>query len=462
MGAGGSAKYEVDDEARGKKKAHESRGFTIRVAPASNKVEEIDMPRTPSDPKRILMSADVGGTSSRFYAFEAPHGTVEPRECASIPKDRLIYKMKFKNEKFESFTAVVQAFLKAAGLEQTPPAIACLAVAGVVVDNTCSFVNLGWVIDAEKLQEETGITQIALINDFVAQGYGILTLDIQTECDIMQDAEPLAGAPIAVLGAGTGLGEAFLTTSENDDYEVWPSEGGHAEFAPRQDGSSQLEFEMVQYLQIKYSLKHRISCERVISGRGISNIYHFLAWKYPEKVNRVVHRRFMGPIEGPQTNDPAVIVEAATSGECGLCQQTMDMFVGAFGAEAGVMGLKYMPFGGLYLTGGVTSKTRDFILGNQGRQSHFMESFLDKGRVSGMLTRIPVYLVRGEDLGERGAVLKATRLWQESADLPIRRKSQRGTMSTSGTLQIQRQISPASTLQRQNSPASLPSVAENA
>eukprot|EP00747_Dinoflagellata_sp_TGD_P025252 gnl/TRDRNA2_/TRDRNA2_131124_c1_seq2.p1 gnl/TRDRNA2_/TRDRNA2_131124_c1~~gnl/TRDRNA2_/TRDRNA2_131124_c1_seq2.p1 ORF type:complete len:426 (-),score=92.19 gnl/TRDRNA2_/TRDRNA2_131124_c1_seq2:86-1363(-) len=425
MGAGGSAKYEVDDEARGKKKAHESRGFTIRVAPASNKVEEIDMPRTPSDPKRILMSADVGGTSSRFYAFEAPHGTVEPRECASIPKDRLIYKMKFKNEKFESFTAVVQAFLKAAGLEQTPPAIACLAVAGVVVDNTCSFVNLGWVIDAEKLQEETGITQIALINDFVAQGYGILTLDIQTECDIMQDAEPLAGAPIAVLGAGTGLGEAFLTTSENDDYEVWPSEGGHAEFAPRQDGASRLQFEMIQYLKIKYSAKCRISCERVISGKGIANIYSFLSWKFPEKINKDVNRRFLGPIEGPMKNDPAVVVQAAMDNECELCSQAIDIFVSAYGAEAGVMALQYMPFAGLYLTGGVTSKTRDFILGKMGQPGHFMDSFLDKGRVSKMMLRVPIYLVRGEDLGERGVMLKVQRLFLEAVR---RRKRASGHM----------------------------------
>merc|ERR1719221_1342315 len=192
----------------------------------------------------------------------------------------------------------------------------------------------------------------------------MLTINPREDCDVLQNVPPVESAPIAVIGAGTGLGEAFLTTGLNTDYEVWPTEGGHAEFAPRQDGSSKLEFEMIQYLQIKYSAKARISVKRVVSGRGLGNIYEFLAWKYPEKVNRAVHQRFIGPLEGPRTFDPAAITDGANSGECELCKQAVQMWCGAYGAEAGVVGLTYMPFGGLYITGGVTSKLRSWLLGD--------------------------------------------------------------------------------------------------
>mmetsp|Transcript_11568 Transcript_11568/g.24365 ORF Transcript_11568/g.24365 Transcript_11568/m.24365 type:complete len:411 (-) Transcript_11568:157-1389(-) len=360
----------------------------------------------------MLLSADVGGTSSRLHLFLPPG----PNEKSSllVPPERKIFECKYKNNKFESFSEIVGSFLKDCPVRKTP-LLACFAVAGVVVENSATFVNLGWTIRGDQLQQDHNIKRVVLINDFAAQGFGMLTLNPRKDCDILQDVPPKDGAPRAVLGAGTGLGECFLTTGSNADYEVWPTEGGHAEFAPRQDGSSKLEFEMIQYLQIKFSAKARISVERIVSGRGLGNIYEFLAWKYPERVNKVVHRRFIGPVEGPRTFDPAAITDAANNGECELCKQAVTMWCSAYGAEAGVVGLTYMPFGGLYVTGGVTNKLRSWILGDPKHGCHgpFMEAFLDKGRVTPMLMRIPVYLVRGEDMGERGAMLKAMRLYAE-------------------------------------------------
>lgn len=363
-----------------------------------------------------MLSADVGGTSSRLHLFLPPPGDRTADADLVVPPERRIYTAKYQNNKFETFTAIVKTFLEEAGMDQ-PPMLACLAVAGVVVDHKCTFVNLGWTIDGGFLEKELNISRICLINDFVAQGYGILTLHDEQDCEIIQKASKLEGAPIAVIGAGTGLGEAFLTTGANGDYEVWPTEGGHAEFAPRQDGSSKLEFELIQYLQIKYSAKARVSVERVVAGHGISNIYEFLAWKYPEKVKKKIHREFIGPVDGPRIFDPAVITRAANSGECELCVQAVNMWCSAYGSEAGVAGLTYMPFGGLYLTGGVTSKLRDFIVGKKGHENNFMDAFLDKGRVTSMLMRVPVFLVRGEDMGERGAMLKASRLYFEQLKL---------------------------------------------
>eukprot|EP00931_Biecheleriopsis_adriatica_P112393 TRINITY_DN86_c0_g1_i1.p1 TRINITY_DN86_c0_g1~~TRINITY_DN86_c0_g1_i1.p1 ORF type:complete len:438 (-),score=87.02 TRINITY_DN86_c0_g1_i1:129-1442(-) len=358
-----------------------------------------------------LLSADVGGTGARLHLFLPPDLKKSGQELL-VSSERMIFEKQYKNAHFESFVDILRTFLKEAGLNR-PPMLACLAVAGVVVDNTCRFVNLGWVIDGQSIEKELGIQRVELINDFVAQGYGILTLNRSEDCEVLQDAPVKEGAPIAVIGAGTGLGEAFLTVGAEGDYEVWPSEGGHAEYAPRQEGSNQLEFELLAYLQIKYSAKARVSVERVAAGRGIANIYEFLAWKYPEKVNKAVHRNFVGPVEGPRTFDPAAITKAASQGICELSRHTVDLWAGAYGAEAGVVALTYMPFGGLYLTGGVTSKMKEWLSGRQTGSSQFMEAFLDKGRVTPMLMRVPVFIVMGEDLGERGAMLKATRLYLE-------------------------------------------------
>mmetsp|Transcript_16665 Transcript_16665/g.43029 ORF Transcript_16665/g.43029 Transcript_16665/m.43029 type:complete len:433 (+) Transcript_16665:82-1380(+) len=362
-----------------------------------------------------LLAADVGGTSARLHLFKPPE---EEENALLVPEDCIIASEKYASGKWDSLIDVLRDFLSRASPDGGPivPVAACLAVAGAVVDNKCHLPNLGWDCDGAKIAKALGIQEVHLINDFEAQGYGILTLDKSgSEVDVLQDVPPLAGAPIAVLGAGTGLGEAYMTTGENGDYEVWPSEGGHAEFAPRQDGSSKLQFEMCQYLQIKYSAKSRISVERIVSGRGIANIYQFLAHKFPEKVNKAVHRKFLGDIQASAKNDPAAIVEAARKGECEISKQALDVFVDCYGSEAGVVALKYMPFAGLYITGGVTSKTSDFITApsNQGNPNAFMDSFLDKGRVSPMLMRVPVYMVRGENMGERGVKYKAMRMYQE-------------------------------------------------
>jgi len=414
----------------GKSQASRYEVKTIKVKEAWDEgIKKPDRPsmwghfEVPKSGEVLIMTADVGGTSSRVHIFMAPaehEMCLPPGELVS--PDRILHTRKYRNATFDSFVDVLKTFMTEVNLSK-PPVLCCLGVAGVVVDNSVKFVNLGWNIDGHGLQQSLGIARVVLINDFEAQGYGLLTIDPKQDCDVIQDAEPVKGAPCALVGAGTGLGEAFLTTSENGDYDVWPSEGGHAEFAPRQDGSSNLQFEMLQYLQIKYSARSRVSIERVVSGKGIANIYEFLAWRFPEKKNPMVHKRFLDKF------DPAVVVEAAISNDCKLSLEAIEIFVAAYGSESGVVALKYMPFGGLYLTGGVTSKTKDFILGLRGQAGHFMEAFMDKGRVAPMIHRIPVYLVREEDLGEKGVRYKACRLWEE---MRLIRQPSKGHMSDCG------------------------------
>jgi len=397
------------------------KGATMHTEDAISKaLEEMDesdhpMPAAKTSKEVLLLSADVGGTSSRLRLFTVPAENIDDAsELQLVQTESIVHEFKYTNAHFDTFDEVLQSFLDGSG-QTSLPVLACLAVAGVVVQNRVKFVNLGWTIDGDALAAAFGIAKIVLINDFEAQGYGVLTLDIDVDCTKLHDVPPVRGAPKALLGAGTGLGEAFLTAGKTGEYQVWPAEGGHAEFAPRQLGSSRKQFDLLKYLQIKFSAKARISVERVVSGKGISNIYEFLAWKDPKKINRAVFDRWRGLPDAKIHMNPAIVAEAANSGECELCTEAVELFVSAYGAEAGVLALKYMPLGGLYLTGGVTSKLHNFVLGEHGP---FMSSFLDKGRVSQMLRRVPIYIVKQEDMGERGAMLKVIRLHRESCARP--------------------------------------------
>ncbi len=138
---------------------------------------------------------------------------------------------------------VLKRFLADAALTKgRPPITACFAVAGPVTDNVVRFTNRDmWSVDGDLIAKELGIKVVRLVNDFLAVGYGLLTLDEDTECVTLQDAPKQKGAPIACIGAGTGLGECFLVPgTESGSYQCYPSEGGHAEFAPRNEVRSAL------------------------------------------------------------------------------------------------------------------------------------------------------------------------------------------------------------------------------
>eukprot|EP01035_Chromulina_nebulosa_P020304 gene20304-26355_t len=315
------------------------------------------------------------------------------------PPGKLLLHRKYENQNFDSFISVFKQFLTDAYITK-PPLTACIAVAGPVADNQVRFTNRGWVIDGENISESLGIKYVKLINDFVANGYALLTLNEETDCKIIQAAPKQPNAPIACIGAGTGLGECFLTPDSIGVYSCFPSEGGHACFAPR----NELEFELLKYLKVKFSQRHRVSVERIVSGGGLVNIYEYLSTIHPEKVDPLIKEQMA------EAGDKAAGVIAKNRKSNELCHKTMEIFVTAYGSEAGVAALKWLPFGGLYLTGGITPKNIDLLTDRDGP---FLSAFLDKGRVSGMLYSIPIYAVMTEDLGVRGAHLVAFRLLRE-------------------------------------------------
>jgi len=351
-----------------------------------------------------ILSGDIGGTNARLDLYQINSKAATPLVNGVRTPGRLVYTQTYQNSDFKTFADAVHVFLKEAGLsDKNPPITACIAVAGPVNNNSVLLTNRdGWAIDGNAVAKEFGIQRVSLINDFVAVGYGLAALDEATEVVVLQDAPRTAGAPMACIGAGTGLGECFLTPGAHGHYTCYPTEGGHAEYAPR----SLLEIKMLAHMLKKFSAKsHRVSVERVVSGIGLSNVYEFLALEMPEKIDSKIHSEIQtaGDLQGK------IIATNRQNNE--LCALTMDIFAQAYGSEAGVAALKWLPQAGLYISGGLTPKNIDLLKDKDGP---FLKAFRDKGRVSGILDTIPVLAVMVEDVGQRGAYREA---YQEFLDL---------------------------------------------
>jgi glucokinase len=336
----------------------------------------------------LLLAGDIGGTKTILRLVESEN-LLQP-----------IYEQKYPSDGFPDLTPMVRQFLTESGNLQ--PQQACFAIAGPVVNNTSKLSNLGWSLEADRLADDLNLQKVLLINDFAAVGYGVLGLPESDLCPLQAgNLEPKA--PIAVIGAGTGLGQGFLI-HDGRDYQVFSSEGGHADFAPR----SPLEFELSRYLLEKHNID-RLSVERVVSGMGIVSIYQFLRDRqYGEESPEVsaAVRTWESQIGRAKTVDPgAMIGQAALAGDDRLSEQTLEMFIEAYGAEAGNLALKLLPFGGLYIAGGIAAKILPLM-----QQGGFIQAFTHKGRMSGLVEQVPVQVVLNPQVGLIGAALKAARL----------------------------------------------------
>jgi len=343
-----------------------------------------------------LIAGDTGGTKTILRLVET---SVETGL-------HTLYEELYPSRDFPDLVPMVKQFLATAGeqLGRTPaPQKACFAIAGPVVNSTAKLTNLAWFLDAKRLEQELGIAQISLINDFAAVGYGVLGLDA-SDLYTLQAGKHISDAPIAVIGAGTGLGEGFLVR-QGDSHQVFGSEGGHADFAPR----SELEFQLLKYLLDKHDIQ-RVSVERVVSGQGIVGIYQFLRDRQIKSespdIEQVVKTWEQEIGLTVKTVDPAAaIAAAALEKRDRLSEQTMQLFVEAYGAEAGNLALKLLPYGGLYVAGGIAAKILPLM-----KEGSFLHAFTDKGRMSSLLENIPVHIVLNPQVGLIGAAICAARL----------------------------------------------------
>jgi glucokinase len=259
-----------------------------------------------------------------------------------------------------------------------------------IVGDDCTAPNLPWTINAKRLAADIGIPRTRIINDFVSVGYGI---ELLTPEDLVTLQEGLADryGPIALIGAGTGLGQGFLLW-DDDHYEVLASEGGHSDFACR----GKVQAGLLQFLERKF---HRVSWERLLSGPGLVNIYQYLveAGVSPEQAT----------VKDEMTReDPAVVItrHALTQSDC-LSDRALDLFCEVFGAQAGNLALTVVSTGGVYLAGGIAPRIVARL-----QAGGFMAAFRDKGRLSELLSHIPVHVVMNPNVGLLGSAAVAGRL----------------------------------------------------
>jgi glucokinase len=348
----------------------------------------------------MLLAADIGGTSTRLRLL-------------SPQLNQFYFEQVYSSQAFDSLAGVLAHFLTdAAHSLGASPRIqsAALGVAGPVVDNACRLTNLNWApIRGNELAQEFDVSQCVLINDFTAIGYGVsgfqkrpLPLGL-TPQDLMtlQEGNPQENAPIAILGAGTGMGQGFLIPQGEGRYGIFSSEGGHTNFAAR----SALEFELVT--DLKRQGLTMVSVEDVVSGMGVVNIYGFLRRQFPQQETKELkdlYRRWSAYPAGEfnPIDLAAVISEKALAGSDELCRQTLELFVSAYGAEAGNWALKLLSFGGVYLAGGIAAKILPLLTSGA-----FLEAFRDKGNMSHLMSQFPVYLIRNSQIGLVGAGIRA-------------------------------------------------------
>jgi glucokinase len=330
----------------------------------------------------MILAGDIGGTKSVLGLF-------------AIKEDRpsLMVERTLPSKEYPTLEALVREFIDDATRQPLPAIrdqieIACLGVAGPIVEGRCEAPNLPWIITVDGLTRALGVPTVTLINDLEATGYGIPTLDQKELLALDEGASPRQGNA-ALIAAGTGLGEAMLYWN-GEDFTPIASEGGHADFAPR----NEIEMELLRYLLGRFS---RVSYERVLSGPGLLNIYRFLKdCGYGEEPPWLTEKL--------QRDDPsAAISEAALGNQSELCVKALDLFVSIYGAEAGNLALKFMAIGGVYVGGGIAPKIIAKL-----RDGTFRRAFTDKGRLSPLLESIPLRVVLNPKTGLYGAARCAT------------------------------------------------------
>ncbi|MBD2485274.1 glucokinase [Planktothrix sp. FACHB-1365] len=353
----------------------------------------------------LLLAGDIGGTKTILRLVDATT-TVE----STTIQERLktLYEVRYLSGDYPDLVPIVQLFLQATSqqLGDIPqPERACFAIAGPVVNQTAKLTNLPWRLDARNLTKELAISHVTLINDFEAVGYGVTGLP-KSDVLTLQKGQPQAGSPMGVIGAGTGLGQCFVIPLTNG-IKVYPCEDGHTDFAPR----SELEFQLMKYLLAKHNID-RVSVERVVSGPGIVAIYQFLRdrnlakdapWRVSTEIAEIVKEweHQMG-LEDVTVDPAAAISQAALEQRDSLSEKTMQMFVEAYGAEAGNLALKLLPYNGLYIAGGIATKILPLL-----ETPEFMDAFSNKGRMKPILAKVPVHIVLNSQVGLIGAAVCA-------------------------------------------------------
>ncbi|MCO6449247.1 MAG: glucokinase [Caldilineales bacterium] len=328
----------------------------------------------------MILAGDIGGTKTAMAIYERTDVGLSVRA-----------EEEYVSAEFGSLTAIVEDFLAKYPM---PIESAGFGVAGPVVDGHAHITNLPWIITSARLAEAVGVERVLLINDLQSVAYAVPHL-AKADLHTLHRGEPVLGGPIAVLAPGTGLGEAYLTW-DGARYHAFACEGGHADFGP----TDAMEIELLRYYILRMD---HVSYERFCSGSGLPNIYNFLRDNGYAKEPDWLGKKLL------EVSDPTpIIVQAALDPAtyCELCSMTLAMFVSILGAEAGNHALKIGATGGVYLGGGIPPRILSWL-----EHQRFMQAFLQKGRMSNYLIRMPVHVILNPRTGLLGAAYYALDAW---------------------------------------------------
>lgn len=328
--------------------------------------------------RRYFLAGDIGGTKTLLGIFSADEGRVVFGE-----------KKRYRSKDYPGLEEIIQEFLSDVDVD-VGRAHACFGIAGPCVGGVCRTRNLPWTVDSARIIEVSGIQNVILINDFEANVYAIPQLE-EVQLEVLNRGERDPEGNVAVIGAGTGLGEAFAVyDAASRGLRVFPSEGGHADFGPKNEE----QVALWRWLEKKY---RHVSCERILSGEGLANIYGYLVATGEYEIPTSLTDAFAGGSDAAAT-----ISKCGLRGEPKICVKALDIFVSIYGAEAGNLALKILPYGGLYMAGGISAKIVKKL-----NEPAFMQAFLNKGRSAELLKKIPVSVIMDPETGLIGAAVKA-------------------------------------------------------
>lgn len=344
----------------------------------------------------MILAGDIGGTKTNLALYEWTTERTEPVRFES-----------FHSADYKSLEEILVEFLTPpepptpldaleaadttsddAQKDQLPAepiklAAACFGIAGPVIDNHSHTTNLPWVVDGQLIAEQFDIPRVQLLNDLEATAYGILLLR-PDELEVLNPGtQPRKRQALALIAAGTGLGEAILFW-DGKSYRPIPSEGGHTDFAPNND----YEIELLRYLRSQYL---HVSYERLLSGPGLQAIYEYIRDTKKNEPTWLAEKIKAG-------NPAAEIAEAGLQGQAEIAKQTLDLFASIYGAEAGNLALKSLSLDGVYIAGGIAPKLIKKL-----KDGTFMKAFTNKGRYKRLLSNMPVKVVMNQQTALLGA-----------------------------------------------------------
>ncbi len=336
----------------------------------------------------MILAGEIGATRTRLAAFETEGSRLQ---C--------VVEKTYPSQEHASLGEILPQFIRSEGI---PVQRACFGVAGPVRAGRSKISNLPWTVDSVELAKQLKLSSVGLLNDLEAYAYGIDALESKDFITLSEGSEDAEGNR-AVISAKTGLGVAGLYW-DGFRHHPFACEGGHADFAPR----DALQAELLAYLQKKFG---HISCERILSGPGIRNIYEFL-----RDTHKAEEPQWLRDELSAAADPSPVISRLALQGKAAICEQTLGIFVSVFGAETGNCALRYMTMGGIFIGGTIAAKIAPKM-----KDPTFLQAFLAKGRMEVLLKDMPIKIIANDDCGLIGAarytlVQKAFRTAGRAAD----------------------------------------------